>query len=217
MKNKEKNVFDFYNLCTKLKTLIRTGWKDWNVKTDRLESVAEHIFGTQMLAIAMKSEYGYDVDLEKVVLMLAIHESEEILIGDLTLFEIERDEKQRIGHEAIQKIFSPLVSGEDYINLILEFDEQKSKESKFARFCDKLEADLQACIYDLNGAVKRSDIKKNKRYKESEDVRKLFDEGYSWGKMWLKFGQERYNYDKNFLAVSNYALSLKQNDFSENK
>lgn len=211
MKNKEKNVFEFYNLCTKLKTLIRTGWKDWKVKTDRLESVAEHIFGTQMLAIAMKSEYGYDIDLEKVILMLAIHETEEILIGDLTLFDIEKDEKQRLGHEAIQKIFSPLISGKDYLNLILEFDEQKTMESKFARFCDKLEADLQACIYDINGAVKRSSIKKNKRYKESEDVRKLFAEGYSWGEMWLKFGQERYNYDKNFLAVSNYALNLIKN------
>lgn len=211
MKNKEKNVFGFYNLCTKLKTLIRTGWKDWKVKADRVESVAEHIFGTQMLAIAMKSEYGYDIDLEKVILMLAIHETEEILIGDLTLFDIEKDEKQRLGHEAIQKIFSPLVSGEDYINLILEFDEQKTKESKFARFCDKLEADLQARIYDINGAVKRSSIKKNKRYKGSEDVRKLFAEGYSWGEMWLKFGQKRYNYDKNFLAVSNYALNLVKN------
>ena len=30
---------------------------------ERLESVAEHIFGVQMLAIAMKSEYEYDIDI----------------------------------------------------------------------------------------------------------------------------------------------------------
>ena len=41
--------------------VIRTGWIDWNVKRNRLESVAEHIYSTQMLAIAMKSEYGYDI------------------------------------------------------------------------------------------------------------------------------------------------------------
>jgi putative hydrolase of HD superfamily len=77
---KEKRVIDYYVLCNKLKDVIRTGWKDWSVQRERLESVAEHIFGVQMLAIAMKSEYNYDVDILKVVLMIAIHELGEIII-----------------------------------------------------------------------------------------------------------------------------------------
>ena len=76
--NKEKNVINYYVLCNKLKNVIRTGWLDWNVTRDRVESIAEHIFGVQMLAIAMKSEYEYDIDLTKVIFMLAIHELEEI-------------------------------------------------------------------------------------------------------------------------------------------
>ncbi|MBO4517221.1 hypothetical protein J5751_07555 [bacterium] len=32
------------------------------------------MFGVQMLAIAMKSEYNYDVDIQKVIMMIAIHE-----------------------------------------------------------------------------------------------------------------------------------------------
>ena len=71
---KEKNVINYYVLCNKLKNVIRTGWKDWNVQRERLESVAEHIFGVQMLAIAMKSEYNYDIDILKVIMMIAIHE-----------------------------------------------------------------------------------------------------------------------------------------------
>lgn len=54
-------------MCNRLKNVIRTGWKKWNVQRERIESVAEHIFGVQMLAIAMKSEYQYDVDILKVV------------------------------------------------------------------------------------------------------------------------------------------------------
>ena len=46
-----ENVIKYYVLCNKLKDVIRTGWKDWKVKRDRIESVAEHIFGVQMLAI----------------------------------------------------------------------------------------------------------------------------------------------------------------------
>ena len=71
---KQKNVINYYVLCNKLKNVIRTGWKHWEVKKDRLESVAEHIFGVQMLAIAMKSEYQYDIDIMKVIFMIAIHE-----------------------------------------------------------------------------------------------------------------------------------------------
>jgi len=72
--DKEKKVIDYYVLCNKLKNIIRTGRKDWNVQRERIESVAEHIFGVQMLAIAMKSEYKYDIDIMKVIFMIAIHE-----------------------------------------------------------------------------------------------------------------------------------------------
>ena len=82
--NKEERVLNYYVLCNKLKDVIRTGWKTWNVKRDRLESVAEHIYGVQMLALAMKSEYSYDIDIMKVILMLAVHELGETVIGDLT-------------------------------------------------------------------------------------------------------------------------------------
>ena len=71
---KEQKVLSYYVVCNKLKNVIRTGWKDWKVKRERIESVAEHIYGVQMLAIAMKSEYQYDIDMQKVIFMLAIHE-----------------------------------------------------------------------------------------------------------------------------------------------
>lgn len=57
-----------------------------------------------MLAIAMKSEYQYDIDMQKVIFMLAIHELGETVIGDLTQFQISREEKERIEHEAVRKI-----------------------------------------------------------------------------------------------------------------
>lgn len=71
---KAEKVINYYVLCNKLKNVIRTGWLNWNVQRERLESVAEHIYGVQMLAIAMKSEYGYEIDIQKVIYMLAIHE-----------------------------------------------------------------------------------------------------------------------------------------------
>ena len=87
---KKENVINYYVLCNKLKNVIRTGWKDWNVQSDRIESVAEHIFGVQMLVLAMYSEYQYDIDIMKVIFMLAVHELGETVIGDLTQFQISK-------------------------------------------------------------------------------------------------------------------------------
>lgn len=41
---KEERVLKYYGFCNSLKHVIRTGWKDWHVKEERLESVAEHIY-----------------------------------------------------------------------------------------------------------------------------------------------------------------------------
>ena len=103
MRNRVKNVVEYYVLCNTLKDVVRTGWNCWHVKRERLESIAEHIYGVQMLAIAMWSEFGYDVDLRKVLTMLAVHETEEIFIGDLTPFEISKEEKINLGTSQLKR------------------------------------------------------------------------------------------------------------------
>ena len=110
--SKEQSVVNFYRLCNKLKDVVRTGWKDWKVNRDRVESIAEHIYGVQMLALAMKSEYQYDIDIEKVIFMLAIHELGETIIGDLTQFQISKEEKEKREHEAVHEILGTLLDGE---------------------------------------------------------------------------------------------------------
>lgn len=200
---KEENVLKYYGFCNSLKHIIRTGWKDWHVKEERLESVAEHIYGVQMLAIAMQNIYEYNVDLLKVILMIAVHETEEIIIGDLTQFQINKKDKTIIGHEAIKKVLSPLLEPNQIEDLILEFDERKTKESLFAHHCDKLECDLQSRLYE--GSVDLNNQNGNET-KNNEKVASLLNAGMSWSEMWLHYGQNNYNYDQNFTAVSNQAL-----------
>lgn len=206
--DKEKKVINYYVLCNKLKNVIRTGRKDWNVKRERIESVAEHIFWVQMLAIAMKSEYQYDIDIMKVILMIAIHELWETIIGDLTQFQISKEEKEKIEHEAVHNILKNLIDWEKIENLFLEFDEHKTKESLFAYQCDKLECDLQCKLYDEECCVDLNKQDTNTSFKDSQ-VQELLKTGLSWSEMRIKFWQQRYSYDKNFLAVSNYVLKHK--------
>lgn len=212
--SREENVINFYIICNRLKNTIRTGWIDWNVKRDRLESVAEHIYSTQMLAIAMKSEYEYDIDIMKVIYMLAIHELGETVIGDLTLFQISKEEKEIIEHEAVSKILDGLVDKEYIKELFLEFDSHKTKESIFAYQCDKLECDLQSKLYDIEECVDLNDQDGNTT-KDNLLVKELLDKGDSFSDMWLKFGQKKYPYDGNFRSVSSYMIgnNLENNSF----
>lgn len=204
MRSKEENVLAYYTLCNRLKNTIRTGWKDWNVNRERLESVAEHIFGVQMLAIAMKSEFSYEIDLMKVVLMLAIHELGETVIGDLTRFQITREEKEKLEHEAVHKILYNLLDGEMIEALFLEFDAQETLEARFAYQCDKLECDLQCKLYDEEGCVDLQHQEGNATIEDAQ-VKELLNVGMSWSEMWLQFGQQNYPYDENFRSVSEYA------------
>ncbi len=206
--SREKNVINYYVLCNRLKNVIRTGWLDWNVNKDRVESVAEHIFGVQMLAIAMKSEFNYDVDILKVIYMLAIHELGEAIIGDLTQFQISKEEKMVIERDAVHKILNGLLDGKEIEKLYLEYDEKKSKEAKFADQCDKLECSLLCKLYDQENAVDFNKQENNKTFYD-EEVQRLYKEGLSWSEMWIRFGQGKYNFDDNFMAVSNYAINNK--------
>ena len=201
--NKEEKIVNYYVMCNKLKHVIRTGWKDWNVKRERIESVAEHIYGVQMLAIAMKSEYQYDIDIKKVILMLAIHELGETVIGDLTQFEIDREEKEKLEAEAVEKVLGHLIDKDELKELFLEFDAKKTKEAKFAYLCDKLECDIQSKLYDEEGCVDLTDQANNKTMNHHL-VKSLLEKGLSWSEMWLEFGRNIYPYDENFQKVSEY-------------
>ena len=206
--SKEQNVVNYYVLCNKLKNVVRTGWVDWKVNRKRIESIAEHIFGVQMLAIAMKSKFEYDIDIMKVIYMLAIHELGEIIIGDLTQFEISNDEKERIEHEAVHNILSPLIDGGKIEKLFEEFDAKETPEAMFAYQCDKLEADIQSKLYDQERCVDLNHQEGNDIMND-DLVKKLVSDQKSWSEMWLEFSQKKYPYDKNFLAISEYVKNNK--------
>ena len=207
---KEEKVINFYVICNRLKNVIRTGWKDWQVKKERIESVAEHIYGTQMLALAVYSEYNYNIDIVRVIYMLAVHELGETIIGDYNPFDISKEEKNKIEHEAIHNILKKLSKGVDIENLLLEFDEKNTPEAKFAYMCDKMECDIQCKLYDEAGCVDVNNPNVFNNLNEAEQS--LVKAGQKWSELWLNYDQEHCGYDDNFTALSNYLL---ENDISD--
>ncbi len=202
---KEQKIIDYYLICNKLKDVIRSGWLYFKVERNRVESIAEHIYGVQMLAIAMKSEYQYDIDIIKVIYMLAIHELGETIIGDKLPFEMTKEEKEKKEHEAVHKILSSLIDGDQIEKIFLEFDAQKTPEAKFAYQCDKLESDIQCKLYEEENCVDILKIDNNIiSDKEKEENKNI------WSKKFIESHQKEY--DENFINISNYIKENKINN-----
>ena len=175
--NKIQNLLQFYLLATELKDKIRSGWRVWNIDRERVESVAEHIYGTCILAIAIDSEFELNINLYRVIMMLVLHEIEEVKIGDLNPFDnVTKEEKRKMGQKAVEEVLNTLNKKLQYIELIDEFEKMKTKESIFAKMCDKLEADIQCKIYCEENSI---DInkKENAYLLKDSRVQKLLENG----------------------------------------
>lgn len=192
-KEKLLNVLHYYYETNSLKEVERTGWKYWNVSRDkRIESIPEHIYGTQQLAIAIFSEFDLDIDIFKVVTMLSLHETEEINIGDKTPFDgVSDEEKLKMGKVAVAKTFSSLSKRNMFTKLIDEFNERETPEAKFAYFCDKMECDLQAKKYSDCGRCSFDTVSKN--IMEDERVQKIIANGAKTvGDVFIDYDTYRY-------------------------
>ena len=190
---KNYEIFKFYYKNRVLKKKERSGWdsKHWNVSINRIERISEHIVGTIALAMALDSEFDFKVDIDKVVTVLCVHEIGEISIGDITPFDgITPEEKKETEHKAMADALGNLKNKDLLLNMLFSFDEQDTFESKFAHYCDKLEADIQAKVYQDMGYQRSLDEQDGNIVFKSSRIQKMIQEGaitafdiwYEWDK-----------------------------------
>lgn len=211
MSERSRSIVEFYVVANRLKETIRSGPRAWGISAERLESVAEHVFGAQMLAIAVVSEYEMEVDLMKVVKMLAAHELAEAVIGDITPgCGVPSDVKYEMEIEAVDAIVGRLMIGEELRGLFVEFEENETAEARFCNQIDKLEAAMQVKIWDEMGLcdfeTPRTGFLEERR---QESVEK------GWGSLseyWIGRGIEDGTYEGAFLELAEY---VRGNDISE--
>lgn len=203
-----KNAMNFYVLCNRLKDTIRKGPLVWNVSRDRIESVADHIYGTQMLAISIYYQFQYKLDISKVLYMIAIHELEEIKIGDLAFYETNQEEKLIKGKEATEDILKDFLGKDELTSLLDEFNERKSEEARFAYHCDKLECNLQMKLYEQEGCLDINNQPNNSVLNYPE-VRKVLDNQNSISNAWIEFDRSKYEDDSVFIEIINWLKNNK--------
>lgn len=206
MKNDEKfeNVCKFYATTHKLKNILRSGWVQWHIQADRIESVAEHVFGTQMLAFALNSEFELGLDIEKVVMMLAFHEIGEAMIGDITILDgVAKPQKTRMEWDAIEKELQDVKDKELVWKLFSEFDENKTREARFCKHIDHFESNMQIKFHQERGDSEIVEPVGEEAKKILSDPK--FADCKNLAEIWIKYHRE--TYDELFKEFADYILS----------
>lgn len=209
-----KNVLNFYLFNNKLKRILRQGWLDVKIKAERIESVAEHIHGCLILALTINEEFKLGVNIEKVLKMLTLHETEEIIISDLTYRNnISKEEKIIMGRKAVKQIVKGLINENEVITLIEEFNARNTKEAKFAYHIDKLECDFQAKVYDLEGKFDIENEKQDCLAWNGEKAKDIINKAKCASDIWLDCDQNLFDDDKLFKEIQAAIKNITQDEY----
>lgn len=136
MKYLKKQV-EFIEEIEKLKTITR-----FNRTLDgRFENSAEHSWQVALTSIILKDYYPHKIDIEKVLLMLLIHDVGEIYAGDTWVFDdFKKSSAHKKESQSIDKSLSilPIEQFSFLKELWIEFETGNSAEARYARVIDAL-------------------------------------------------------------------------------
>ena len=222
--NKYRNAVRYYLYNYRLKDKNRSGWdKDhWNIKSNRIERIAEHIVSTILLAIVMESEMGYNnekddnknIDLDDVIKMLSIHEIGETIIGDITPFDGKTPEqKHDIEYKAVQHVIGNLNDKTELLELFSTFESHISNESIFSYYCDKLEADLQSKYYQDTNQHRTLDDQETNKVMNLDITKKLIAEGAKTPfDIWYAYDEKIYRQFYHFSEFQDMLTLIRDNN-----
>uniref|UniRef100_A0A7C3I089 5'-deoxynucleotidase n=1 Tax=Gracilinema caldarium TaxID=215591 RepID=A0A7C3I089_9SPIR len=140
-----------------LKGLYRQGWLKRGVPENRAESVADHSFGTALLALLLAerlkaSPEFLGLNSHRCIEMALVHELGEVYVGDITPVDgVSREEKYVREREAFIKVVESLPNRDRLLELWEDFEAGRSPEARFVRQLDRLEMGLQAALLKAEG------------------------------------------------------------------
>ena len=131
-----------------LKALYRQGWLRHGIPKEQCETVAEHSMGVALLALFLADAQFPELDKSRLILMGLLHDFGEIYAGDIVPGKMSLEEKHDRERKSVERVFSKLPKGKEYLALWEEFEAQATPEARFMKEIDRLEMGLQASVYE---------------------------------------------------------------------
>ena len=140
-----RKLIDTLILAEKLKDTMRHCY----TKNGRRESVAEHCWMASLMAYFMKDEFP-EVDMDKVIRMILIHDLGECFTGDIPVFNKTAKDEEKEKEALYQWVRTlPEIYAEEMISLYEEMEKRETVEAKIFKAIDGMEAVLQHNISDI--------------------------------------------------------------------
>lgn len=204
-----KNIINFYRLANKLKYVLRTGWSEVGITSSRAESVAEHIYGSLVLAMAIESETDLKLDMLKVYKMIIIKELEKIELKKEYTPGSDTTNRESKAIETVRKITEDLIAADEFLALLNEANERQTPEAAFAFMVSKIESDLQAKIYDLNGEFNLDKALEDAQNYGESLASKIIPQMVNASDGWILYDRRYYQGSKLFEDLSEEIQRLK--------
>ena len=202
-----ENAVQLACILDDLKTRIRSGWIIWRVRSKRLESVAEHIYSCLVLAnlIHPLCPDCEQIDIGKVNKMIIFHEIGETVIGDVPLIDKARHgSKAAAEHAAWRKLLKGLPYEQEVYDLLIEFDDHRTPESKYAYCIDKIDATKSMKRYydERKFHSLKWYLEHSKTVRDNDDIQKIVADGAKTpADIWFADKYAPYDGNKFFMAV----------------
>ncbi|MBN4080508.1 HD domain-containing protein [Beggiatoa alba] len=174
--NDIEKIINFIIEIEKLKNISR---KTMPVGLNRYENSAEHSWHVCLSALMLKNYANDDIDIDRVIRMLLIHDLGEIDAGDTIVYDENLETKNREA-DGIKRILQILPNGEAEVYLALwkEFELGETPDSKYAKAIDR----IPPLLHNLHGAGhswRKNDIPKEKVFSINSHIKegsqKLWD------------------------------------------
>lgn len=141
-----RKLIDTLVLAEKLKDTMRHCY----TTNGRRESVAEHCWMASLMAYLMKDEFP-NVDMDKVVRMILIHDLGECFTGDVPVFnktEADEQKEKELLYGWVKTL--PEDFSKEMMALYEEMEKLETMEARIFKAIDGMEAVLQHNISDIS-------------------------------------------------------------------
>lgn len=130
----------------KLKQVLR---KTKPVGLNRYENSAEHSWHVTLSAMMLKDYANEEVNIDRVIKMLLIHDLGEIDAGDTIVYASENTAVKTEEAEGIERILTLLPDGKGaaFLELWQEFEAGKTPDASFAKAIDR----IPPLLHNLHG------------------------------------------------------------------
>lgn len=150
----------------------------------RYENDAEHSWHLAMLIVLFEKEMPKNLNFLRMLKLALIHDLGELYVGDVSFFDSKgRKGKDKREMDAAKKLFSKLPKkvGKEMLSLFKEYAEAKTREAKFVKSMDKLQAAIQTIstkgknLKDLGLTYEYVDAKKRPYMTHDKKILELYE------------------------------------------